>query len=62
MLYNNVSRSGANYDTTKTGKGILPSLIAERVCKNIGWFDEDDNHIGDAGEEISVNRNVSLTA
>ena len=59
---NNVSRIGANYDTTRTGKVILPSINAERGCKAIGWFDEDDRHIGNAGEEISVNRNVTLTA
>ena len=59
---NNVSKISLNYDTTKTGKVTLPSIIPNKGCKSIGWFDEEGNHVGDERDEITVNKNLLLTA
>lgn len=58
----NVSKIGANYEITKTGKVTLPLITPDKGCKSMGWFDEDGIHVGNEGEEITVNRNAEFTA
>ena len=56
----NVLSIGARYDTT-TGEIKLPSITAENGYEVNGWY-ENDEYVGDPGDTININRNLTLTA